>query len=85
MTIQNMTRSVVGIKGVLVCLLALLPVVQCEIRDFNLLLEPVVRKNDTKGPQTSFKFFSHFQSFKAPNQFLTNSLASLLVRVHSFC
>ena len=48
-----MTRSVVGIKGVLVCLLALLPVVQCEIRDFNLLLEPVVRKNDTKGPHAT--------------------------------
>lgn len=43
-TIQTMTRSVVGIKGVLVCLLALFPVVQSEIRAFNLLLEPVVRR-----------------------------------------
>jgi hypothetical protein len=49
MTVQTMTRSVVGIKGVLVCLLAVLPVVQSEIRAFNLLLEPMVRKNDTKG------------------------------------
>jgi hypothetical protein len=53
-TIQTMARSVVvGIKGVLVCLLALLPVVHCEIRPFNLLLEPVVRKNDAKGVQAT--------------------------------